>query len=195
VQGHDADAQAQCRVIIDSDPTSVDPELMAAAVNAVAAVGTDADFDRYLDAFRTASTPQDQLRYLYALAEFPDAGQIDRAVELAFSGEVRTQNAPFLLNRCIANRHHGERVWKAVRLRWDEANEKFPNNTIVRMIDPVKTLTSESVVADVQGFFSEHPILQAAKTLDQVLERQRVNSAVAERETGRLAEGLLGDRA
>ncbi|MEN9824099.1 MAG: hypothetical protein RLZ04_2525, partial [Actinomycetota bacterium] len=80
VQGHDADAQARCRVILDSDPTSVDPELMAAAVNAVAAVGTDADFDRYLDAFRTASTPQDQLRYLYALAEFPDAGQIDRAV-------------------------------------------------------------------------------------------------------------------
>jgi len=195
VQGGDNDATARCRTILDSDPTGVDPELLAAAVNAVAAVGTDADFERYLTAFRTAATPQDQLRYLYALAEFPEAEQIDRAIELAFSGEVRTQNAPFLLNRCIANRWQGERAWKAVRQRWEEANERFPNNTIVRMIDPVKLLSGESVVADVQSFFSEHPIPQAAKTLDQVLERQRVNAAVTARESERLAVGLLEGQA
>ena len=37
-----------------------------------------------------------------------------------------------------------------------------------------------------QGFFAEHPIPQAAKTLDQVLERQRVNAALREREAERL---------
>ncbi|MDQ3543714.1 MAG: hypothetical protein M3431_07625, partial [Actinomycetota bacterium] len=66
--------------------------------------------------------------------------------------------------------------------RWDEANATFPSNTIVRMIDSVKLLTTQPVVADVQGFFAEHPIPQAAKTLDQVLERQRVNAALRERE-------------
>ena len=41
-----------------------------------------------------------------------------------------------------------------------------------------------------QGFFAEHPIPQAAKTLDQVLERQRVNAALRERESARLASAL-----
>ncbi len=188
VLGNDPDAQALCRDIVASGST--DPELVAAATNAVAAKGTDADFDHYLHQFRTAGTPQEQLRFLYALAEFPEAAQVERAIELAFSGEVRTQNAPFLLNRCIANRWHGDMAWGAVRRRWAEANDKFPSSTIVRMIDPVKLLTAPATVADVQSFFSEHPIPQATKTLDQVLERQRVNAAMLVREAERLAAAL-----
>jgi aminopeptidase N len=192
VLGNSTEAQQQCRAILDQYDQGLnpDPELVSAATNAVAAFGSDELYDAYLAKFRSPATPQEQLRYLYALAEFPEAHQIERTVELAFSGEVRTQNAPFLLNRCIANRHHGVATWKALRLRWDEANEKFPGNTIVRMIDPVKLLTAPDVVADVQSFFSERPIAQAKKTLDQVLERQRVNSAMLAREADRLSAEL-----
>jgi puromycin-sensitive aminopeptidase len=105
---------------------------------------------------------------------------------------VKSQNAPFLLNRCIANRWHGELAWKAVSQRWAEANERFPNNTIVRMIDPVKQLTRPEVAADVQSFFSEHPIPQAVKSLEQTLERQRVNVALHTREHDRFSGELLG---
>ena len=68
--------------------------------------------------------------------------------------------------------------------------DKFPPNTIVRMIDSVKMLTQGPVVADVQGFFVEHPIPQGAKTLAQILERQRLNAALREREGQRLADAL-----
>ena len=189
VIGNDGAAQAECRRLLD---VGADPELMAAATGAVAAVGTDADYTRFLQAFRDAGTPQEELRYLYALADFPEQSQIRRTIEFAFSGEVKSQNAPFLLHRCIANRRHGVLAWEAVRLRWAEANERFPNNTIVRMIDPVKTLNRPEVAADVQAFFVEHPIPQSAKTLDQVLERQRVNVAMFVREHDRLGAELLG---
>ena len=79
-----------------------------------------------------------------------------------------------------------------MRQRWDEANTRFPSNTIVRMVDSVKLLTEPEVAADVQAFFAEHPIEQAAKTLDQILERQRVNVALRAREHDRLAEALTG---
>ena len=190
VLGNDADAQARCRALLDQP--GADPELVASATNAVAATGTDEDYDRFLHGFRTAGTPQEQLRYLYALAEFPEQSQIERTIEFAFSGEVKSQNAPFVLNRCIANRWHGELAWKAVSQRWAEANERFPNNTIVRMIDPVKLLTREEVAADVQSFFSEHPIPQATKSLEQTLERQRVNVAMRTREHDRFSRELLG---
>ena len=189
VLGNDADAQAECRRLLDAG-ADIDPELVSAATAGVAAVGTDADYDRYLAAFRNAATPQEQLRYLYSLGSFPTLAQQQRTIDLAFSGEVRTQNAPFLLSQCIANRDHGAAAWKAVRQRWAEANETFPDNTISRMIDPVKLLNEPSVVADVQSFFAEHPIPQAGKSLDQILERQRVNAAMALRERDRLAAAL-----
>ncbi len=194
VLGNDADAVAQCRAILKAYDSgeSTDPELVSAATNAVAANGTNADYDAFLAKFRNPTTPQEQLRYLYALAEFPEAAQIERSVALAFSGEVRTQSAPFLLNRCIANRHHGAATWQALRQQWDVANEKFPGNTISRMIDPVKLLTSPEMVADVQSFFSEHPIAQAKKGLEQTLERQRVNAALRVSQADALASALLG---
>jgi hypothetical protein len=51
-------------------------------------------------------------------------------------------------------------------------------------------LTSDVASADVQSFFSEHEIPQSAKTLDQVLERQRVNASLRRRESNRLASEL-----
>ena len=191
VLGNDVDAQQRCAQI-EAAPDGVHPELVAAATSVVAAVGGPAEYEQFLDRFRTAGTPQEQLRYLYALAEFPTAELIQRTCELAMSGEVKTQNAPFLLARCIANRDHGHMAWEFVRRHWTEANDKFPTNTIVRMIDPVKMLNRGTVVADVQSFFSEHPIPQGAKTLDQVLERQRVNAALREREEGRLVDAFAG---
>ena len=191
VLGNEADAQARCRAILDGDNTDIDPELVAAATTVVAATGDQDDFNRFVGAFKAAPTPQEQLRYLYALAEFDDADLIRQAAEFAFSGDVRTQNAPYLLARCIANRAHGNVAWKIVRTNWDLANETFPNPSIVRMIDPVKTLNTPEALADVQGFFAEHPIKQAVTTLAQVLERQRVNTDLRSREADAFAKSLL----
>jgi puromycin-sensitive aminopeptidase len=193
VLGADEPTVERCRRLYDESvaaPGSVDPELVATATAVVAATGDVDDFDRLFDAYKNASTPQDQLRHLFALAEFDDEELLLRACELGFGGDVKTQNAPFLLRGCIANRRHGAAAWTFVRQRWDDANATFPDNSIARMVDTVTLLTDPPVVADVQGFFAEHPIPQAAKTLDQILERQRVNSATRLRERDRLAAAL-----
>ena len=192
VLGDDAATVASCREQYEAsrrgDP--VHPELVAAATAVVAATGDADDYERLLDGYRTAATPQDQLRHLYALADFDDEALVLRTCELCLTDEVKTQNAPFLLRMAIANRHHGFAAWSFVRQHWAEANAAFPANTIVRMVGSVSMLTTEQAVADVQGFFTEHPIPQGAKTLDQTLERQRVNAALRERERVDLAAAL-----
>jgi puromycin-sensitive aminopeptidase len=188
IQGNDPDAQARCREMLNDETT--DPELAATAAAAVASIGTDADYEDYLQRFRAATTPQLKLRYMFSLAEFPTEEQIRRTIDLALSGEVKSQDAPFLLNRCIANRWHGPMAWEIVRRQWPELLDKFPNNTHVRMVGSITTLTTPHVVADVQSFFAEHPIPQATKTLEQLLERQRVNADLRAREADPLATAL-----
>jgi puromycin-sensitive aminopeptidase len=188
----DLDAQQTARTFHAAAEAGQDvhPEVAAAATTVVASTGGEAEFNRFVDKFKTAESPQDQMRALYALADFQSADLIERACQFAFSGEVKTQNAPFLLNRCIANREFGNVAWRVVRQRWTEANEKFPVNTIVRMIDTTKLLNSPEQLADVQAFFAEHPIPQSVKTLEQVMERQRVNAALRAREGDTLATHL-----
>ena len=184
VLGNDPDARAKARALHDqhlADGHAVHPPLAAAAMSVVAATGDVDDYEVFLQRVRTVTTPQESLRYLFALAEFPSGDLLDRTLALAMSGEVKTQNAPFLLRQCIANRNLGARAWRFVREHWAQANAGFPDNTIVRMIDSVKTLTRSEEQADVAAFFGEHAIPQAAKTLAQVLERQQVNVTLRQR--------------
>ena len=195
VLGGDIGIQARCRELFDDaakDPTSVDPELTAAATSVVAATGDADTYARLRDGFRHGATPQDQLRQLYALAEFDDEALLLETCEFAMNSEVKTQNAPFLLRLAIANRRHGAAAWAFVRDHWDEANSRFPSNTIGRMVDTVRLLNTPELVDEAASFFADHPIAQAAKTLDQVLERQRVNTAMRSREAAPFAAFLTG---
>jgi len=193
VQGGDLDARQRARAYYgdwSNDPRSVDAELVAAATAVVAATGDADDYERMFEQVTSGATPQIKLRHLYALAEFDDADLVNRTCELAISDQVKTQNAPFLLRACIGNRHHGAASWDFLRNNWAEANRRFPRNTISRMIETVSLLDGPAQVADVQAFFSEHPIEQAAKTLEQILERQRVNADLKARTKAALIAAL-----
>jgi len=102
---------------------------------------------------------------------------------------VKTQNAPFLLRAAIANRRHGPAAWAFVRDHWAETNERFPANTIIRMVDGVKFLDSADLVADAAAFFAEHPL--ADQRLGQILERQGINARLRERSGRSFDERLV----
>jgi len=187
--GNNASAQQRCRDILFNN-ASTDPELVAAATTVVATTGTATDYDWFLDKFKNAPTPQEKVRMLYALAEFDDAELMKKTCALAFSGDVKSQDAPFLLARCIGNKYHGTIAWSAVQENWEYANKTFPGNTIVRMVSTMTTLNTPELQTQVSAFFSEHPIPQATKTLEQALERQKVNVALRSRESTALLSAL-----
>jgi len=193
VNGDDRESQDKCRDLLalqDKESNSVHPELVAAATTVVASTGGVNEYEYFLEKFRESDNPQDQLRYLYALTDFDSPELVARTCNFAVAGEVKSQNAPFVLARCIALRENGVLAWNFIRNYWDQAQVKFPTNTIVRMVDPVKFLNTPELEVDVQAFFAEHNIPQAAKTLQQVLERQRVNTALRTREETRLSAEL-----
>ncbi len=193
VQGRDEAARGQARSYYEQwvgDPSAVDAELAAAATGVIAATGDSTDYEHMLERAMQSDTPQVQLRHLYSLAEFDDRELMSRTCELAMSDRVKSQNAPFLLRACIGNRRHGQQAWEFVRQQWREINARFPRNTISRMVETVRLLDHPVEVAAAEAFFAEHPIEQAVKTLEQILERQRVNAAVRMRNEQPLIDEL-----
>ncbi len=170
---------------------SVDPDLGSGALSVIAAHGDADDHDLFVERFRAAETPQDEVRYLYALAHFGDPELFERTLDLAVSDQVRSQNAPYLLGMALANRANGPRAWALVRDRWDELVERFPSNSVVRMVGGVRALNQPAVVADVEAFFVDHEVPQAVMTLNQHLEKMRINAALRDRESERFAAHLL----
>jgi aminopeptidase N len=173
---------------------ALDPDTASAILSAVAAAGDEAAFDTFVDRYRHPATPQEELRYLYALARFADPGLASRAFDMART-EVRTQNAPFLVQQLLAQRDTGAEVWAMVRAHWDDLVARWPATTLPRMVDSVKLLCRDRALAqDVIGFVQAHPIPSGQRTVEQILERLEVNVAFAARlQAGAatsLAEGL-----
>jgi puromycin-sensitive aminopeptidase len=192
VIGADEGAVAEARRLRAAgiaEPGSIDPPLFAAATAVVAETGGVEDFETAYARFKAATTPQEEVRELYNLGRFHDDELIDRVCELSVS-EIRSQNAPYLLRVALQNRTHGPRVWSFVARNWDRINDRFPSNSIVRMLEGITDLAEESVAADVQAFFAEHPVPQGAKQLAQHLERQRATVSLKRREGDALAASL-----
>ena len=161
--------------------TPLPPDLEGAVLHTVADQGSAADYDTMLERYRHPATPQQELRYLTALAGFPDTGLATRTFELART-EVRTQNAPYLVGALLANRAGGPAVWEALKAHWDELLERFPANSHSRMLDSVRLLCGDPALADdVERFLGSHPLRTGQRSVDQALERLRVNVAFGAR--------------
>lgn len=171
-------------------PGSVDPSLVSAATAIIAATGGPSEFDDFVACFESATTPQEQLRYLSALADFDDAECIERVLAMSVTDRVRTQNAPYLLRRAMTNRNHGAAAWGFIRANWEEITTRFPSNSIVRMLEGVRALSRPEVASTVTEFFATHEVPQGDKQLAQHLERLGVNVALRERESHELARHL-----
>ncbi|MCP5026681.1 MAG: M1 family metallopeptidase [Actinomycetia bacterium] len=187
--GRDTAAIERSRAIHAEAP-GAPPELAAAAVDVIASHGDQNDFAGFLTNYREAPTPQEQLRNLYALTRFPGIEQIDELLSLLDREEVRSQNAPYVLAAAMRNRGHGAHVWQWVRMNWENLLDRYPSNSVVRMVSGITALTRPEEAADIKGFFSEHPIPQGQLTLDQHLERLEVLSRLRSDEGAELAAAL-----
>ncbi|MGZ4708350.1 MAG: ERAP1-like C-terminal domain-containing protein, partial [Acidimicrobiales bacterium] len=173
-----------------AEAAPVDPSVLAASITVVASSGDATDFEAFHQRFTKAATPQEELRYLYALADFRQPELADRLLAMCVTDEIRTQNAPYLLARAMGNRDQGARAWAFVRDNWDDLNERFPSNSIVRMLSGIRTLSEPEVAQDVYAFFEQHEVPQGDKQLAQHLERLEVNVALRVRDGEALSHHL-----
>ena len=185
----DADVRARARVLIDIAALDPDPALVAAAVNVVAASGTRAEFDTFVTRMCEAQTPQEEQRFLGALADFPDPETMRELLSMSIS-EIRTQNAPLLLRRALTNRHAGDLAWWFITAEWETITTRLPSNSIARMLEGVRSLSRPEVAPTVPVFFADHEVPQGERILAQHLERLEVNVALREREATRLGHDL-----
>jgi puromycin-sensitive aminopeptidase len=181
--GGDPEVQAEAQRVHEqylSDTGSVDPDVGQAAALLVARTGGEAEFQQFIERWRHPATPQEEIRYLYALGEFPNPGLARRTLDLAVT-EVRTQNAPFLVRFVLASAANAKLAWDFIEENWDLLNERFPVPLIPRMVDAVSLITDPGLAARVHAFFDTHPLRSGQPTVTQAIERMDVHVAFAQR--------------
>ena len=175
-----------------ADPSSVDPEVAAAALYTCAAHGDASTYQTYLHRHKEAANPQEAMKYLRALASFDEGEAVDRTFKLIRDGTIRNQDTTWVLAGMLTNRISGPYAWSKLREAWPGMVDDLPPMTHSRMVGGLPALSDAATAADVEAFFAEHPLPTAAKALSQKLERLRALVMMRERETGAVARALAG---
>ncbi len=170
-----------------ADRSSVEPNLVESMVDVLAGTEGEGGYQTFLERFRAPETPQEEVRYLYALAKFRNGGLVRRTLDMAISSEVRTQNAPFVVNAALANPEGGDLAWDWVKEHWPTLLERFPDNSHSRMLGGITALDTPERAAEVRGYLQANPIKSGQRTVEQLLERLDVHVAFRQRESANLA--------
>ena len=169
-------------------PIPADIETATLAV--VAQLNRQGDYDALLERYRSAATPQEEMRSLGALASFPDIDLCLRTFELALT-EVRTQNGFSVIGSLLVNPAGNQAVWQRVTESWDVILDRFPKNAPPRIVESIPALCADADFADaVIAFLEDHPLASGPRRVAQSAERLRVNVAFGARERPGLADTL-----
>jgi len=187
--GNDPTTQAEAKTRYHqykANPSAVDRNVVPALVSILAHIGGKAEYDDFHATMKAAKTPQEEQRYLFALAAFRRPELFQQTLTMTLSGEVRTQNAPYLMRSLLLNTDGREHAWAFLKQHWDEMLKQYPDNSIVRMCEGITALVTPALEADVEQFFAAHPVKQGTKTMEQHLEKLRIAVTCKQREEASL---------
>jgi puromycin-sensitive aminopeptidase len=193
VLGNDPAVQARAGLVHAAhlaDAAAVDPNVLPAVIAVLAHVGDTRRYDEFLQRFRAAATPQAEQRYLYALAAFRTPELARQTLERAINGEIRTQDAPFVVRGMLMSVDVRELAWDFVKGHWDTMDRLYPKHGLRRLAEGVTGLATPALEADVRRFFAEKDPQFGGKTLAQYLEQLHVAVVLREREGASLSTYL-----
>jgi puromycin-sensitive aminopeptidase len=191
--GNDAEVQARTVGLYaghERGTAAVDPNVLPALIAVLAHAGDEGRYHEFFERFRTARTPQEEQRYLYALTAFRQPPLVEQTLARTVNGEIRTQDAPFVVRTLLMLVHAREPAWAFVKKQWDTMDRLYPKHGLRRMAEGVIGLATPELEADVHRFFQERRVDLGGKTLEQYLEQLRVAVTLGERDGAALSAYL-----
>jgi len=191
--GNDQETQGEARVVLEDfrvDPQSVDAEVGNAALGIVSSNGDGDDFDRFIEVSNTSRNPQEIVKNLRAAAGVPDRDAAKRLFDMVLAGDVRSQDAFWVLAVMLGQRENGPYVWELMKEHWDDMLAVLPPTTGRRILDLIPNRSEPEVARDIEAWLGDHHIQGADMYAPQQIEKMMVRVGLREREQGRLGTVL-----
>jgi puromycin-sensitive aminopeptidase len=164
------------------DRASLDPNLASVVVGLAARDGDAALYERYLERKRSAATdPEEEQRFLLALAAFEVPALIQRTLEFALGTEVRSQDRTFLLAGLLGRRAARRAAWDFVRAHWEQLMKLMDPMLLQSLIRGLGQLTFEPVATQVREFLAPRATEETRETIAQVTEHLAIDAAAVAR--------------
>ena len=184
------EAQARYARFLE-EPTSLHPDLRGVVFGLVAETGDRPTYDALWDLERQATLQEEKMRFLGALTRFRQQDLLQETLQRSMDPqEVRIQDTMLVVTALAANRYGRNLAWEFVKTNWGEFDRRYGRGgfAIMRLVAIPGAFTTEERAQEVDEFFKSHPAPSATRTIQQSLERIRLNVKWLERNRQDLQE-------
>ena len=173
-----------------NNPSSVHPDLRGVVFGLAGQQGDKSTYDTIWELAKRTELQEEKLRLVRALARFPQREFLETTLEHALSEYIRSQDTIALVVSVASNRIGRELAWEFVKKNWEEFDRRYGRGgfAITQLVGFTGGFTTLDKANDIEEFFNLHPTPAAARTVQQSLERIRINVKWLERNQEELAK-------
>lgn len=160
-----------------TSPDSLHPDLRGIVLNLAAEQGGRASYDEMWRLAAKAPIHEEKVRILGALTRFKNKTLLQETLERSLSDEVRSQDSVPIIVALAGNRMGRDLAWEFLKANWAELDRRYGQGgfAITRLVAITSAFTTPDKATDVEQFFEANPAPSATRTIQQSLERIRLN--------------------
>tara|TARA_B100000676_G_scaffold78501_1_gene78240 strand:- start:2807 stop:5386 length:2580 start_codon:yes stop_codon:yes gene_type:complete len=161
------------------DSSNVHPDLRSVVFNTTAQNGDTSIFNQILDLEEKVELQEEKVRLHGALCSFSDSSLLDRALEISLSDRIRAQDSIRIIVGISSSSLGRSLAWDFVRNNWKEIDNRYGDGgfALNRLVSLVSGFSEEKRISEVEDFFEKNPTPAAERSIQQALERIRLNTA------------------
>lgn len=165
------------------NPDYLRPDLRESVFSLVALQGNQKVHQKFITLYRKAKTQEEKLRFLGAMCSFKDEKLLLKTLNFSQTREIRSQNMQLPIMRIAANPYGKKILWPWLQKNWKQLSKKVGhgNPLLNRIIYSIGLVISSSQEQEVRKFFKKNPTPGTERTLEQTLERVRINTKFLQR--------------
>jgi tricorn protease interacting factor F2/3 len=159
-------------------PVSLPADLRDPVYSIVAWNGDKKTHKKLIQLFTAAKTQEEKLRFLGALCSFKDEKLLGKSLDFSQTSAVRSQNMQLPIMKVAANPYGKKILWPWLKKNWTKLSKKvgYGNPLFNRIVASISLIADDSMEKEIRQFFKKNPTPGTERTLEQTLERIRINS-------------------
>ncbi|MGD0546219.1 MAG: M1 family metallopeptidase [Terracidiphilus sp.] len=152
------------------DPDEVDHTLGEAALKIAARHGDAALFNQLQKIYEGSANPEIQEYALQMLAVFEDPALVERALDYAVGGKVRSQDSIYQLVTALKSDENREQAWTYIQKNWEKVQPQLTPESGASLVSSTGNFCSAGARSSVERFFAAHKVHAADQYLKHALE-------------------------
>jgi len=163
-----------------ADKKSVPNDLLGVVLKLVMRNGGQAEYDKMVQFYKhDTAQPEEKIRFLRTIGLSKDIELIKKAIDIAFSDAVRSQDVYILLHATATTSAGHDYTWNYIKSHWEAVLEKVGggNFMLARVVaNLTQTFNTKERAHEVEEFFKTRTLPAIERTVPQCLESIQANA-------------------